>query len=154
MSYFFGNILNCILVLIAWSCIALILLYVYRIPAFSKAKLNPQKFAIQNEDYHRAVSKLPPEVTQVGENYKHLMEQPTIYYALLLYIYLYEEGKYRMDSTLLILAWSYVVLRIVHSLLQMFYNVVLIRFSVFVVSSLVLFGMVVKLLMSEVLRAF
>ena len=155
MSLFVGNILNCILVLVAWSCVALVLLYAYRLPAIFKAKINPKKVAVKNtEEFRREMSKLPPEVMQVGDNYNHLMEQPTIYYALIVYIYLYEDGKYRTDGTLLVLAWSYVALRIVHSLVQMFYNVVEIRFSVFAFSSLALVGMVVKLLMSEVLREF
>lgn len=155
MSLFVGNILNCILVLVAWSCVALVLLYVYRLPAIFKLKLNPKKVAVKNtEEFHREISKLPAEVIQVGDNYNHLMEQPTLYYAMIVYIYLYEEGKYRSDSSLLVLAWSYVALRIVHSLIQMFYNEVPLRFAVFALSSVALVGMVGKLLMSELLRSF
>ncbi len=97
------------------------------------------------------MAKFSPEVLQVAENYTHLMEQPTVYYALVMYIYLYEDGKYRSDSTLLFLAWAYVVLRIVHSFIQMFWNVVEFRFAVFSLSSIALFGMVGKLLVSELL---
>jgi hypothetical protein len=62
------------------------------------------------------------------------MEQPTIFYALVVYSYL--AGQ--QNGVNLILAWTYVALRVVHSLVQATVNVVLVRFGVFMAATLVL----------------
>ena len=84
-------------------------------------------------------SKMPKSAQFAAHNYNHLMEQPTIFYALMFTIFL-------MDKTCgmtLCLAWAYVALRVVHSLVQVTTNKVMIRFSLFSLSTLVLIAMVV-----------
>jgi hypothetical protein len=68
------------------------------------------------------------------------MEQPTLFYALIFYLQL--SGQ--TDATNVALAWAYVGLRIIHSLVQGTINRVAIRFLVFALSSLVLIALCVR----------
>ncbi len=77
---------------------------------------------------------LPPRVRWKADNYNHLMEQPTLFYATVLTLALLEQG----DALNLGLAWAYVGLRVAHSLIQALVNVILVRFSVFMIASAVL----------------
>jgi hypothetical protein len=124
-----SSLLTPMLALICWSLIMLVWLYATRIPAMGKAKVNP---ATAQEP--SALDALPLAVRQVGYNYNHLMEQPTIFYALVVYSYL--AGQ--QNGPNLILAWLYVALRILHSLVQATVNLVLVRFGIFALASVVL----------------
>ena len=79
----------------------------------------------------------------VADNYNHLHEQPTVFYALVFYSQL--AGN--VSSATINLAWAYVALRIVHSLVQNISGSVMARFSVFALSSLVLVALTVLNLM-------
>ena len=103
-----------------------------RIPAMQKARMHPQEAKHTREG---AWNSLPSEVRQVADNYNHLMEQPTIFYALILAIAVSGDAE-TIDVWL---AWAYVGLRIAHSIWQATKNVVVIRFYLFVVSTLFLF---------------
>jgi hypothetical protein len=83
---------------------------------------------------------LPPQVRWKADNYNHLLEQPTIFYAtaLALAVSGHVGG---LDAAL---AWGYVGLRVIHSLVQATVNVILIRFSIFMASSLVLLVLAVR----------
>jgi hypothetical protein len=83
---------------------------------------------------------LPSAVRQIAENYNHLHEQPTVFYALALYSHMAGTA----DAANVALAWSYVALRIVHSLIQATVNFVPVRFVVFALASLVLMAMTVR----------
>jgi hypothetical protein len=123
------SILTPALALVVWSLIMCVWLYATRIPAIQKAGINPA--TAQSPD---SLDGLPPRVRWVADNYNHLMEQPTIFYALVFYTYL--AGQ--QDAANIIIAWTYVALRVLHSLIQVTRNVVMARFSVFAVSSVVL----------------
>jgi hypothetical protein len=90
---------------------------------------------------------LPSNVRWKADNYNHLMEQPTIFYAVALTLAIIGAG----DGINLELAWAYVGLRVVHSLVQVLINKIELRFSIFFLSSLVLIGLIfnaVKLVFS------
>jgi hypothetical protein len=75
-----------------------------------------------------------------ADNYDHLLQQPTLFYAVALVL-----GLTGADDGLNIgLAWLYVVLRVVHSLVQATVNVIMIRFAVFAVATLVLLALAVR----------
>jgi len=124
-----SSLLTPMLALVCWSLAMLVWMYATRIPAIRKAGIDPAR--VQEPS---ALDALPLSVRQVGYNYNHLMEQPTIFYALVVYSYL--AGQ--QNALNLILAWLYVALRMVHSLVQATVNVVLVRFGVFMAGSLVL----------------
>jgi len=79
-------------------------------------------------------SQLPTSVTWKIDNYNHLTEQPTIFYAICGVLgVLGDSNPFRVN-----LAWAYVILRIIHSLIQTTINHLMMRFAVFVISSVVL----------------
>jgi hypothetical protein len=129
------TILTPVLALVTWTLIIWIWMYAVRIPAMNAAKMDPQ-----NARHPGSLDGLPSSVRQVADNYNHLFEQPTIFYALIFYIYL--AGK--PDVIAVDLAWAYVVLRVVHSLIQCTINRVTLRFTVFTLSTVVLMVMAVR----------
>jgi hypothetical protein len=70
---------------------------------------------------------LPDRVNWKSHNYTHLMEQPTLFYATVIILGVTGVG----DGINLTLAWAYVGLRIVHSIVQATWNRVSIRFTIF-----------------------
>ncbi len=124
-----GSLLTPMLALIVWSLVMQVWMYATRIPAIRKAGINPADAGEPS-----ALDALPLAVRQVGYNYNHLMEQPTIFYALVVYAYL--AGQ--QNGPNLILAWAYVALRVLHSLVQATVNIVMIRFAIFTLGSLAL----------------
>lgn len=133
-----------VLVLILWTLIMWIWMYATRIPAMQKAKIDPQEASQPGTGDWR--DKIPASVHWKADNYNHLHEQPTVFYALMLFI----AATGGADQTALYLGWAYVVLRIVHSLIQVTVNRVMARFMVFSLSSIVLIVMAVR----EAIRVF
>jgi hypothetical protein len=124
-----------VLALIVWTFILMFWMYFKRIPAMSAAGLNPRVIKSKAD-----LDVLPQKVKQVADNYNHLHEQPTLFYALAIYSHLAGMA----DAVNVSLAWSYVGLRIVHSLIQCTVNFVPARFAVFTLSALVLMVMTVR----------
>jgi len=123
------SVLGAVLALIVWSLIVWAWMYALRIPAMQKAGINPD-----DARHPGSLDALPAGVRQVADNYNHLMEQPTIFYALAFFTV-----HAQNDSGLAVtLAWAYVVLRVIHSLIQNTINRVMLRFLVFSISTLVL----------------
>ena len=118
-----------VLALIAWTFVMWAWLYATRIPALRAAKAD--LVAVSRTG---AKLELPPEVSRVADNYNHLHEQPTIFYALALAA---ELGNV-VDWVSMALGWSYVILRVLHSFVQATRNVIVVRFFVFAAASLVL----------------
>lgn len=115
-------------------------MYVTRIPAMSKAGITPENAT------RESMQSLPPEVVRVADNYNHLFEQPTLFYAVVLSIAVLGH----VDAVAVGCAWFYAALRIVHSLVQATVNHIPTRFSVFSLSWLVLAILIVR----ESLRLF
>jgi hypothetical protein len=126
-----------VLVLVAWTLVMWIWMYATRIPAMKEAGIDPQDAAYPGTWSHRLRR---PSVRSVADNYNHLHEQPTIFYALMFFAALTGGG----DGFALGLAWAYVLLRIVHSLVQATFNRVVVRFGVFALASLVLVAFTVR----------
>lgn len=83
---------------------------------------------------------LPDRMRYITDNYNHLFEQPTLFYALIVYIYLVQH----VDATQVKIAWLYLILRIAHSLIQITSNNVSARALVFIASSLCLMVMITR----------
>ncbi len=121
-----------VVALVIWSLIMLIWLYATRIPAMSKAKLQPGQAT--KADMEKLSS------ANVANNYNHLMEQPTLFYALAFSLQLLGQGDHPINIGL---AWLYVAIRVVHSLVQATVNIIIIRFLIFVTGTLVLIALAV-----------
>lgn len=124
--------------LVAWSLVIWLWMYVQRIPAMQKAGIKPQ-----DARFPGSLDKLPDGARQAADNYNHLMEQPTIFYAAALAI----QVAGHADGMAVHFAWVYVGLRVLHSLVQTSINLVALRFLVFVLSTGVLAAMVIRELM-------
>jgi hypothetical protein len=100
-----------------------------------RAKIDPQSAA-----HPGSLNTLPSGVRRVTDNYNHLHEQPTVFYALAFFMVL-TGGADAVSHALL---WAYVGSRVAHSLVQATVNIVMLRFTLFVAGSLVLIALVVK----------
>jgi hypothetical protein len=125
-----------VLALVAWTLVMWFWLYATRLPAMKAAEIDPQDAAHPGS----ITGRLPSRVRSVADNYNHLHEQPTVFYALMFFAALTGGG----DATALALAWTYVGLRVVHSLVQATFNRVVVRFTVFAAASLVLVALALK----------
>jgi hypothetical protein len=125
-----------VLALIAWTFVMWAWMYATRLPAMRKAGIDPQEAATSDA----LAQRLPPEVRWVADNYNHLHEQPTIFYALM-FLAALTGGN---DRTALALAWAYVGIRVVHSLVQATVNRIVVRFAIFMLGSLVLVAFTVR----------
>jgi hypothetical protein len=130
-----SSLLTPMLALIVWTLVMTLWMYAVRIPAMQKAGIQPA-----NAQEPASLAPLPLKVRQVGYNLDNLMEQPTLFYALIAYTYL--AGQ--QNGPNLILAWAYVAIRIAHSLVQATVNIVLVRFSFFITGTLVLAAIAVR----------
>ena len=77
---------------------------------------------------------LPPWAERVADNYNHLFEQPVVFYAIALSIAVINN----IEPLMIQLAWVYVALRVLHSIVQITFNFVPLRFTLFVTSWLIL----------------
>lgn len=127
-----SDILRPMVVLIAWTLVMLVWMLATRLPAMKAAGARLGTLVgSKAADADRA---LPPEVQWKAHNYNHLMEQPTLFYAVCTVIALTGTG----DGVNAIIAWLYVGLRVLHSLVQATVNRVLPRFMLFLASTLAL----------------
>jgi len=126
MIVYAKSILTPALALIVWSLVMWIWLYATRIPAIRAAGLDPA--SAKEPD---SLNVLPLKVRQVAYNYNHLMEQPTLFYALVFYTAL--AHRWQADTPL--------ILGVVHSLVQATVNAIMVRFALHVAGTLALMGL-------------
>ena len=121
-----------VVVLVAWSLVMLIWLAIARAP-FVKGRLPD---GARGADVERAH---PGKPNWPAHNYTHLMEQPTIFYAIV-FVLVLMHGDVSIN---VYLAWGYVVLRVLHSIVQATVNIVRVRFTIFALATLCLVGLTV-----------
>ena len=132
-----SSILGPVVALVAWSLVMMIWMVATRFPAMKrkgislKGRVGGKGSQLDGVIDDRAQWK--------SHNYNHLMEQPTIFYAIAFALALMGQG----EGINLILAWAYVGLRIAHSLVQATTNVVRIRFVLFTLASIALLGLTI-----------
>jgi hypothetical protein len=129
-------ILAPVIVLVLWSFVMWAWLYATRLPAMARLKLvyDPRR---PDSEF---LEQIPPDVRWKADNYNHLMEQPTIFYATALALAVIGQGA-GLNAWL---AWAYVALRVAHSLVQATVNVVLLRFAIFMLGSVVLLALAAR----------
>lgn len=134
-----NTILGPAAVLVLWTLIMLAWVAATRFPAIAKSgmdlKASPPGGRGQDLD-----GILPPSINWKSHNYTHLMEQPTIFYAVVAILAIAGHGG-GINTTL---AWAYVGLRIVHSLWQSLVNTIPVRLSIFMLSTLCLLALAIN----------
>ena len=125
-------------ILILWSMVMWAWLYLTRIPAMRAAGIDlVGRRGGTGKDLDGAV---PDKVQWKAHNYNHLMEQPTLFYAVVLVLALLGST----DETTVMMAWIYVALRILHSLVQALWNRTMVRWAIFMLASFVLLLLAIR----------
>ncbi|MBX9730169.1 MAG: MAPEG family protein [Sphingomonas sp.] len=124
-----------VVALVAWTLVVWIWMYVKRIPAMSRAGIDSRNLVGGSGADLKA--RIEPQAQWPADNYNHLLEQPTIFYAIALSLALMEQGA-GVNATI---AWAYVFLRIAHSIVQITVNRVIVRFGIFTLSTLCLMAL-------------
>ena len=129
-------------VLVVWSLIMLYWMAFTRFPAMKKAGgvLDNAKPGGRGQNLEGVI---PDKVNWKAHNYAHLMEQPTIFYPAVVIL-----AIMGAEATDVVLAWIYVVLRIIHSVYQATVNVVKVRFLIFLLSTLALTVLAVRAMLA------
>ena len=130
------SILQPALALVIWTLVVWTWMYATRLPAIFRSKVNFDK--VKNGAQLREV--LPEKTNWVSDNYNHLHEQPTVFFALC-FIFAIINGATSLDVKL---AWAYVALRVAHSLWQILVNYVNVRFVLFILSTLMLIALTIR----------
>ena len=134
-------ILQPVLLMCLLSFMMMVWMYATRIPASKEI----EKKGIDLQDLSHP-SKLggvfPSKVERVADNYNHLFEQPTVFYATVFVIW----ALNATDNFYLSCAWIYFIIRVIHSIFQATINSVWVRFSLFVSGWIILALMIFKLI--------
>ena len=133
-------ILGPVVALALWSLVMWAWLYATRIPAILRNKIELRPTMTKAE----LNAQIPASVQWKADNYNHLMEQPTLFYAVALALAILGDG----GGLNLALAWVYVGFRILHSLVQALVNIIKLRFAIFMAASLVLSALTLRAAMA------
>ncbi len=113
-----------------------ILLLVSRLPAIIR-HFGHLQGAMHSDELR---PKLSPRMRFITDNYNHLFEQPVLFYALVAYLHLSDTA----DVLQVQMAWLYVASRAIHSLIHLTNNNVSARALTFVISMMILIGMILR----------
>jgi hypothetical protein len=127
-------ILQPVFVMALLTLVMLIWMYATRIPAMSRAGIDTRSAS------KASMQSLPDEVVRVADNYNHLFEQPTLFYAVAISIAVLGH----VDGLHVACAWAFAGLRVAHSLVQATVNVIAVRFAIFSLSWLALAVMILR----------
>jgi hypothetical protein len=120
-----------LLTLVVW-----LYMYARRIPFVLSRKLSSQQMT--RPELERLS---PPQVANPSDNLKNLFELPTVFYAVVLYLY----ATAQVDAYYLAAAWIFFAFRILHSAVHCSFNYVPLRFWLYVISALALWYMVLRI---------
>ncbi len=133
----YSPLLAPLVALVAWTLVIMAWMAVTRLPAMKRAGIDVFKLVGGRGQNLEGV--IPDKVQWKSHNYSHLLEQPTIFYAIVLTL-----AMMGMDQPINVyLAWGYVGLRMLHSLIQCTSNIVRFRFPLFGLASFCLLGLTV-----------
>jgi hypothetical protein len=128
------DILQPVVALLGWTMVMWVWMYATRIPAMTKAGIKPD----DARNTGALASLLPEQVQWKANNYNHLHEAPTLFYAVAILLAIIGQG----DGLNTTIAWVYVGLRVAHSIVQATINRVAIRFALYALSSLALMALI------------
>jgi hypothetical protein len=110
-------------------------MYAKRIPFLQQNKIDPDKLTPAE------LARISPAaVANPSDNLKNLFEIPTLFYVLSLYLFVTSN----VDEIYLVAAWIFVAFRVLHSAVHCTVNKVLVRFLLYVISTLALWFMIIR----------
>lgn len=113
---------------IALTFVVWVYMYVRRIHFIQSRKLTPEELAVPG----RLAELSPPEISNPSDNLKNLFEIPVLFYALALALL----ATGQVDGTYVAAAWVFVAFRALHSAVHCTINLVMLRFTLYAVSTL------------------
>jgi hypothetical protein len=119
------------LTLVVW-----VYMYIRRITFITMSKISPKDLAVPG----RLAQLSPPAVSNPSDNLKNLFEIPVIFYALVLYLFTTRE----VDTVYLAAAWVFVAFRVLHSAVHCTFNLVMLRFYLYLFSTLAVWFMAIR----------
>jgi hypothetical protein len=120
----FGPFLATIfLTLLVWAY-----MYVRRIAFITGSQISPKELAVPG----RLAELSPPEVSNPSDNLKNLFEVPVLFYALVLHLFVTSQ----VDATYVNAGWVFVAFRALHSAVHCTFNLVILRFYLYLISCL------------------
>jgi hypothetical protein len=123
-----------LLTLIVWFY-----MYARRIPFLQKSKTNLNR--LTPAELARIS---PPSVANPSDNLKNLFELPTLFYGVVLYLFV-TNG---VDLGYLVAAWIFAGFRVLHSAVHCTVNIVMLRFWLYCISALALWFMIIRAALS------
>ena len=115
-------------VLALWTGVVLLIVGGSRIQAVRAGRVTANAFSFGESP------EVPPEVSLVNRNLMNLLEMPMLFYVACIAFY----ATGHVDRGVLALAWLFVALRLVHSMIHLTWNHILSRLAVFGLSNFVL----------------
>ena len=125
-----------VVAMILWIAVIWTWMYITRIPAIVQMRMRLDPMRKRGEQ----MSELPAQVRWKADNYNHLLEQPQLFYATAIVLAVLGDNS----AVAISLAWAYVALRVIHSIVQATFNHIPTRFGIFAVSSLVLWALAIR----------
>lgn len=119
------------LTLVVW-----IYLYVRRISWIRANRISPSGLAAPGE-----LARLSPAaVSKPSDNLKNLFEIPVLFYAICLTLFV----TGRVDATHVGAAWAFAAFRALHSAVHCTFNLVMLRFTLYLVATLAVWFMIAR----------
>ena len=125
------SIFSPMLALVAWTFVIMLYMAYKRWSAGFAGRLKRGEYKLGES------AEVPADVRLPGRNFRNLFEMPVLFYVLCLASYV----THNVSESLLVMAWMYVALRVLHSLVHVTYNRIVHRFSVYAASSFLLLAM-------------
>ncbi|MGL5795726.1 MAG: MAPEG family protein [Waterburya sp.] len=119
------------LTLVVW-----VYMYIRRISFLTSRKLAPRELAIPG----KLAEISPPKVSNPSDNLKNLFEIPVLFYALVLYLFVTKQ----VDTVYVSAAWIFVVFRVLHSVVHCTFNLVMLRFYLYLFSTLAVWFIAIR----------
>ena len=127
----FGPVLGTmVLTFVVW-----VYMYARRIPFVRSLDLTPEQLTAA--EFARIQ---PPAVINPSDNLKNLFELPTVFYAVVLYLYV----THQVDGAYAVAAWGFFLFRVLHSVVHCTFNFIPLRFALYVISAGALWFMVIR----------
>ena len=119
-----------ILTIVVWTY-----MYGRRLPFIFSSRLDPKQMTPLE------LARLsPPQVSNPSDNLKNLFELPTVFYAVILYLY----ATHQVDTVYVGAAWGFFLFRTMHSAVHCSFNFIPLRFVLYVISAGALWFMVLR----------
>lgn len=125
------SILYPVVALVGWTLLVLPLIGIRRVTS----RLHPKEFALGES------AAVPARVSLPNRNFMNLLEVPVLFYMVCIVYFLTATAS----QAVVVLAWSFVALRMAHTLVHILYNNVIHRLAAFALANFVLAAMWIML---------